>query len=281
MVKKNILIYFSIFFNILFNQVAANDAEWTQSVDKRPEIAYQRKDIQESKAIIADVISNSPFVNIQQEKVWSFKDREDENIEDDELVINPEIEWLSGVIHFITMLIEAALWLVPVLVVFYLYRHREYWLNLIHGNRVKQLEPDLPETLFGLDIRQESLPDDIEVAAQQLWKQKHYREAVSLLYRGSLVALFKKYRFELPPGATEQDCIRQIELNFQQKYMQNAVNASEIKDTSYIEQRIKCFKNLTDSWVSIAYAHSLPDDLAFNKICKDWNQYFASDKASG
>jgi len=280
MIRKNILIYFSIFFNVLFNQVIADEVELTQLVDKRPEISYQRKDIQESKEIITNVISNKPFVNIQHEKVWSFKDRDDENKEDDELNINPEIEWLSGIIHFITMLIEAALWFVPVLVAFYLYHYREYWLNLIHGNRVKQLEPDVPETLFGLDIRQESLPDDIEVAARELWKQKHYREAVSLLYRGSLVALFKKYRFELPPGATEQDCIRQIELSFQKKYMQDSVNASEISEISYVEQRIKCFKNLTDSWVSIAYAHSLPDDLTFNKTCKDWNQYFASDKAS-
>lgn len=229
------------------------------SVDKRPKISSERKEIENSKSIVKDVVSKEPFVNVQEEKVWNF---EEDDVDDEG--VNPDIKWLSDIVSFISMIIEAALWLIPVLVVFYLYRYRRVWLNLIQKNTLKKSERELPETLFGLDVRKESLPDNIEKAAQQLWLEKQYREAVSLLYRGALIALFKKYRFELPPGATEQDCIRQLQLNNQ--------------NSSIIEERIDRFEKLTDVWISVAYAHRFPDDVVFTQICDEWNQCFSDDE---
>ncbi|RDH84004.1 MAG: hypothetical protein DIZ80_07670 [endosymbiont of Galathealinum brachiosum] len=254
----------------MLNHALADEVDSTDKVDKRPAVFSERKEIEESKSIINDIISNEPFTDIKEEKIWSFEETEKQ----EDIDVDPDLGWLSDAVRFISMIIEAALWLVPVLIIFYLYRYREYWLNLIQGNGLQKDEQVLPETLFGLDIRKESLPDDIEKVAQQLWQQNKYREAVSLLYRGSLSVLFKQYRFELPPGATEQDCIRQLQLNSRS----GAEVEIHATDSAFVEERIERFTRLTNEWVSIAYAHRFPHDHVFSEICNDWNQYFSVNK---
>jgi len=64
-----------------------------------------------------------------------------------------------------------------------------------------------PPTLFGLDVRPESLPDDVAGAAAALAAKGDLVGALSLLYRGSLVALMHRDRIELASGDTETDCL--------------------------------------------------------------------------
>lgn len=265
MVRKLLLII--TLFNISSACAYAEEAKVEEPVDKRPEVSHNRKDIDDSKVVIVEIMSEKPFVFIKEEKIWNFEKTDKEDPE-----VSPDIAWLTGLISFLTMLIEAVLWLVPLIVVFYLYRYRDYWLNLIQGKGIKQDNTDLPQTLFGLDIRQESLPENIEKAANLLWQESHHREAVSLLYRGALAALFKQYRFDLPAGATEHDCIRQLESNTYN------VNISINENTrAIINERTDQFKKLTDVWVSVAYAHRLPDSIVFDEICNNWNHYFTND----
>lgn len=265
-VVRSILL-FMVLFIISLNSAYSTEAKDEEPIDKRPGVSQSRNDINESKTVITEIMSNKPFVFITEEKVWNFEKEEKEDPE-----LNPDMAWLTGLVSFITMLIEAALWLVPVIVVFYLYRYREYWLNLMQGKAFKNDNTDMPETLFGLDIRQESLPEDIEKAANLLWQESHHREAVSLLYRGALAALFKQYRFDLPAGATEHDCIRQLESSLARE------NVSINENTqSALNQRTDQFKKLTHIWVSVAYAHRLPERDVFDEVCKNWNQCFSKD----
>ena len=238
-------------------------ADSVEAVDKRPEVSESRIDIEESKSVITDIMSKKPFVMIKQEKVWNFEKDKKQDPE-----INPDMGWLTELVSFITMMVEIVLWIIPVIVIFYLYRYRDYWLNIIQGKKSKNDNLELPETLFGLDIRQQSLPDDIQSEAHSLWQNSHHREAVSLLYRGSLASLFKQYRFELPAGATEHDCIRQLEIN--------EVNLSGSLSEEKHTLRTNQFKKLTDIWVSVAYAHRIPEQTAFYDVCNSWNRYFST-----
>jgi len=265
-VVRNILL-FMVLFIISLNSAYSTEAKDEEPVDKRPDVSQNRNDIDESKTVIKEIMSNKPFVFITEEKVWNFETEEKDDPE-----LNPDMAWLTGLVSFITMLIEAGLWLVPVIVVFYLYRYRDYWLNLMQGKAFKNDNTDMPETLFGLDIRQESLPEDIEKAANLLWQESHHREAVSLLYRGALAALFKQYRFDLPAGATEHDCIRQLESSLVRENFSINENTQ-----SALNQRTDQFKKLTHIWVSVAYAHRLPERDVFDEVCKNWNQYFSKD----
>ncbi len=262
MTKKILFLGVLVLFQILLNMANAKETE-------RPGVSVERKQIVESKDIVVEIKASKPFVDIQEVKIWNFLE---ENKEDESI---PELQWLAVIVSFISMIIEAVLWLMPLVAIFYLYQYREYWLSLIQGNNKPLKEAALPETLFGLDVRQESLPDDIEKTAQVLWQENHHRDAVSLLYRASLVVLIKKYRFELSAGATEEDCIRKLVL-IEKQY------SSEINNKNNIliaEKRIKLFKKLTKIWIAIAYAHKKPDEADFNLVCQNWAQYFINDKA--
>ena len=139
------------FFMMLLKHTLVNAVEVNDAVDKRPDVSEHRQDIEDSKMVISDIISNEPFVLIKEEKIWNFEKEEKEDPE-----INPDIAWLTDLVGFITMLIEAALWILPLILLFYLYRYREYWLNLVQGKAFIKENVDIPDTLFGLDIRQQS-----------------------------------------------------------------------------------------------------------------------------
>jgi len=58
-----------------------------------------------------------------------------------------------------------------------------------------------------LDVRPESLPDDVGAAAWALWQAGRVPEALSLLYRGALSRLIHKYRVPITSSATEGECL--------------------------------------------------------------------------
>ena len=268
LVSKSFLsLGYMICFIMLFNCSEAYSADDNEPVDKRPDVNESRKDIEESKSVISEIMSKKPFVFIKKEKVWNFEKEEKDNTE-----INPDMAWLTQLVSFITMLVEIALWIIPVIVIFYLFRYRDYWLDIIQGNESNKDTSDMPETLFGLDIRQQSLPDDIQAEAHLLWQSSLHREAVSLLYRGALAILFKQYRFDLPAGATEHDCIQQLEKRTEDM-------AGSLNEDNLYKQTLRSreFRKLTEIWVAVAYAHRIPDDAVFNELCNNWNSHFTKD----
>jgi len=58
-----------------------------------------------------------------------------------------------------------------------------------------------------LDVRPESLPDDVGAAAWVLWQAGRVPEALSLLYRGALSRLIHQYRVPITASATEGECL--------------------------------------------------------------------------
>lgn len=64
-----------------------------------------------------------------------------------------------------------------------------------------------PSFVRDLDIRPESLPDDIGAAARRLWDEGDRRGALALLYRGLLSRLVHVYRVPIKDSSTEGDCI--------------------------------------------------------------------------
>lgn len=64
-----------------------------------------------------------------------------------------------------------------------------------------------PTHVQDLDIRPESLPDDIGAAARQLWDAGNARPALALLYRGLLSKLAHDHRAPVRESTTEGDCM--------------------------------------------------------------------------
>jgi uncharacterized protein DUF4129 len=64
-----------------------------------------------------------------------------------------------------------------------------------------------PSHVRDLDIRPESLPSDIGIAARTLWDRGEHRAALALLYRGMLSRLAHVHRIPIRDSSTEGDCL--------------------------------------------------------------------------
>ena len=64
-----------------------------------------------------------------------------------------------------------------------------------------------PSHVRDLDIRPESLPDDVGAAAAALWERGEHRAALALLYRALLSRLVHAYSVPIQMSSTEGDCL--------------------------------------------------------------------------
>jgi len=148
-----------------------------------------------------------------------------------------------GLIYVVVLIGIAAL-----LVVLYRYRH------LVLG--IQRPSIRLPETLFGLDLRPASLPADISAAALGEVDAGRYVAALSLLYRGALLALIRRQHIEFRSGDTEDSCLRRVG---------GRIDADA---AGY-------FAQLLDAWKRAAYAELPPDAESARDLCQRWAQHFA------
>ncbi len=112
-----------------------------------------------------------------------------------------------------------------------------------------------PDTLFGLAVAPETLPDDIAAAATAAARAGRLREALSLLYRGALSALVHRHDVRLEPGDTEGDCVRL------------AGAALERPAAGY-------FAGLVGAWQHAAYAGRDPDLARVEALAEEWRRHF-------
>lgn len=112
-----------------------------------------------------------------------------------------------------------------------------------------------PETVFGLDIRPESLPDDPAGRARDLWALGRATEALGLLYRAALARLAAEGEVELRASATEGDCVRLV--------------AAVAPPT-----RAAFFRGLTEAWQAAAYGHRVPAREGGDALVDGWLEHF-------
>jgi len=111
--------------------------------------------------------------------------------------------------------------------------------------------PEGPRIVMGLDIARESLPEDIVSAARSAWAAGHFREALSLLYRGSLSRLVEQRNLPIRDSDTEDDCVIQV---------------SRLGDAGISD----FFRQLTRIWVRAAYAGQEAQEHEFTQLCQAW-----------
>lgn len=162
---------------------------------------------------------------------------------------SPLLEWLGKLIA--PLLKAGAITLLILFLGWILWHFRGH----IGGFVWRRKRPEPMETLFGLDIRPESLPEDLPKSALALWHQGRHRDAMALLYRGSLACLVHEHHVELSPGSTEEECLR---LSSQ---------ALEALAVAY-------FGTLTLAWQRTAYAAHPPEESQAVMLCESWNRYF-------
>jgi hypothetical protein len=134
----------------------------------------------------------------------------------------------------------------------FVYRHKI--IAMLKPHRLKPPAAPPPDVLFGMDIRPESLPDDIAGASRTLWEQGQYREALSLLYRGALMRLTRHDLLAIQSSHTEGDIL-------------------QLAKQQLAGQRLAWLTAVTLAWQEIAYAHRRPKDERIYPLFQDWNLF--------
>jgi hypothetical protein len=113
-----------------------------------------------------------------------------------------------------------------------------------------------PSHVNNLDIRPESLPNNIAQAARNMWQRGEHRAALSLLYRGALSSLVHSRGVEIGTASTEGECVV-----FAQHALPGAASVF--------------FERLVRSWQLTVYAGREVDNPSFNALCTDFDAHFA------
>ena len=185
------------------------------------------------ETVIAEVLEDEAF-EIHKEKFKVFKDKEGNTISEDR---GSSAEDSMGM----RALGDLIFWLVIIAAVagfgWLIYSNR----HLFGGRGLVVPEAPRPRarTVMGMDIAEETLPDDIPAAALDAFGEGDVGRAMCLLYRGSLSWMVETEGLPVHESDTEGDCVEHS------RAMSEPV-------------RVSFFGRLTEVWTAFAYGDSMP-----------------------
>lgn len=236
----------------------------------------------QAEVLIDEVLAEDEFHQREKVSSWRMKDFESREYRFPNWFI-AFIEWLEGLGSdeqevsdsdpefgpLLAGIIEVLLWITAIgLVVYLLWHFRDHLRSLLgYRPKIKKAEVERPETLFGLDVRRESLPDDVTAEVLQLWNAGHQREAMGLLYRASLSNLISRFDCPFRDHHTEAECAQ-------------LVREEADQDPRLQPALVQFFGVLTKTWQRQAYAHQPPAGAQLESLCIQWQRVF-QDKGLG
>jgi hypothetical protein len=124
------------------------------------------------------------------------------------------------------------------------------------GSRRRRVAPKaLP--LLGRNECAEPPDAGLGADAWRLWTAGQPREALRVLYQGSLAGLATRHGLPVSVSATEDECLRLA-----------AVHLTDLELLDFLRQ-------LTRVWQATAYAHRPPDTADARRLCEEWPRRFA------
>lgn len=218
-----------------------------------PDADDQQAKVRKQLASLYDSDDLRGYSCIKESHLKGFENKPDEPKKNDDLrkIGKPwDLSLLATVLEvvFISAAICLVLWLI--------YRFRDSFSGF-----ARKRPPPRATEVAGLDIRPESLPDDVPTQVMKLWHQGQKRLALALLYRATISRLVHDDGLTLSSGATEGDCTREAEKAF--------------RNVKLSAGRLKASATATQLWLRAAYADSWPDDAAVQQECKLWGEEFA------
>lgn len=207
---------------------------------------------------INEILAHEDFGKEETRQSWRFKKSEKED--DDEWDLFPD--WLADLfdlnpssVALLAGVIEVLLWLAAAAILVWLVFKLKDELPNLFSPDTAAAEPELPASLFGVELERTQLPTNIVEQAQQLWHAGERREALSLLLRGSLVRVLESYPCHLFDSDTENECLAKIQ------------QASPSDISSFMKSLIEC-------WQTLAYAHREPQEMQFSHLCNVYQEVF-------
>lgn len=159
-------------------------------------------------------------------------------------------QWLLDLMGWLAQSARVLVWvtvalLTGLLVVFVLRLIKERSPSMGPGRKI------IPTHVQDLDIRPESLPDNIGSAVRELWDSGDQRAALSLLYRGLLSRLVHVHNIPIRDSSTEGDTL-------------------ELTATRMREDKRDYVTRLIRVWQHAVYGGRAPDSGALHGLCDEF-----------
>lgn len=216
---------------------------------------------EQARSLVERVLDRDDFGATTLEKRWVYIGEEEA---DEPADTDWDLSWMKSLGGFLSGIIELLLWLVVGLVVLLIaYRFRAWSYRFGPGRAPDRPRDDtVPETLFGLAVTEESLPDDLLQEFRRLRLAGNVRGALGLLYRASLIRLMTRDDILFSASHTEGECLRLVERCHGD------------------DRLISYFRLLTGNWIRTAYAHHLPDGDVMERLGEEWPVHFGQAAAT-
>jgi len=158
--------------------------------------------------------------------------------------------------RLLAVVVEFGLWIAVGIIVLIVFANAKRWLPYMRLQR-RPAEKRTRIVLASGELTAESLPDDIPAAVTSLWQAGERREALSLLYRGTVFAVVDQHGVRVPDSATEDACVAAVN-------EQGSVPVAGF------------FAAVVAAWVWCAYGKHQPADEAVAALCNDWPRHFGA-----
>ncbi|MEO8152510.1 MAG: DUF4129 domain-containing protein [Rhizobacter sp.] len=160
-------------------------------------------------------------------------------------------EWLRSFARWMSDTGRALVWMLAALAVAVALVSLRHWVR-VRAGATKGSSAGLPSHIRELDIRPESLPDQIGAAAAVLWQRDEHRAALSLLYRGALSRLVHQHAVPIRAASTEGECLALAALRM-------------------APERSAFFARLVQAWQQAVYGARLPESSSVLALCADFD----------
>ena len=225
--------------------------------DLRPDLPGRALTLDQAREEVAEVLDTEVFHQKQTTRVPRFVldwELEEEEADDPPAWLEAFRRALAAVAQSIAGMGRAILiTLVVSLLAYAIYRTSKEPTEI--RRRARLQSEAAPRVLLGFDVTPESLPDDVASAVLEAWQRGAAREALALLYRATLSEFANVHHVDFGVGFTERDCLAAV-----------SRGASG--------ERAEFFRELTERWQQLAYAHRSVSTAAVESLCVAWSSLF-------
>ena len=168
--------------------------------------------------------------------------------------------WLLDMVRWMSEAGRGLMWLLGAIAIALLVVFAWRWMR-VRADAIAGRAVMLPPShVNDLDIRPDSLPDDIAGGARALWQRGEQRAALSLLYRGALSRLVHDHGAAIGSASTEGECV--------------ALARAALPAAGGV-----FFERLVGAWQIAVYAGRWPDAASVAALFDEFDAHFAAGRA--
>ena len=169
----------------------------------------------------------------------------------------PTEPWILELLRWMAEAGRGVVWLIGAIAVALVIVLAWRWMRVRADAAAGRTAVQPPSHVNDLDIRPDSLPDDIAGTARAWWQRGEQRAALSLLYRGALSRLVHEHGVAISGASTEGECV------------QLARQALSAAGGTF-------FAQLVAAWQMAVYAGRWPDAASVASLCDGFDAHFAA-----